>query len=232
MKVLKNFNRISDKLIEECIPPFNDGVKTFRMLHGVVNNDPDITERLKVPVFYRDTQIRTWDRIKDPYANDGKGGYVDIGVIEHFDLSTEQPTKFRLVVRGQGVGMFTLNAKSVEDVELYEFLCISNENANFKYRDTTRTPLFEEVTEIDAVEESQNHLDLVIEAGLALKKLKQPQKQQLSVILGIDPFLNQIEQLNGLTSSRPKDVIEAIKALKNTGKKGLGITKQEAELVE
>lgn len=235
MKVLKNFNKISEKLREECIKPFDDGIKTFRMLNGVKNNDPDITERLKVPVFYPDAQIRTYDRIKDPYANEGKGGFVDIGVIELFDLTTEQPTKFRLVVKGQGVGMFTLNAGSVEDVELYEYLCIANENKNFKYRDTSRTPLFEEVTEIDAVEEANTHLDLIVEAASALKKLKPEQKKSLSILLHIDPTLDDrtlTGKLNELAQMKPEDILENIKEVRNTGKKGLGINKRQSELVE
>lgn len=235
MKVLKNFNRISDKLREECIKPFDNGVKTFRMLNGVKNNDPDITERIKTPVFYPDAQIRTFDRIKDPYANEGKGGFVDIGVVEHFDLTTEQPTKFRFVVRGQGIGLFVLDAGSIDDVELYEFLCISNENKNFKYRDTRVVPLFEEVLEVDAVEITNTHLDLIVEAGLAIKKLKPEQKKSLSVLLHIDPTLDErmlTAKLSELAQARPEDIIENIKELKNSGKKGLGINKRQSELVE
>ncbi len=236
MKVLKNFNKISDKLREECIPQFDDGIKTFRMLNGVVNNDPDITLRLKTPVFYPDAQIRTYDRIKDPYANEGKGGFVDVGVIELFDLTTEQPTKFRLVVKGQGVGVFVLNAGSIEDVELYEFLCISNENKSFKYRDKSRTPLFEEVKEADPTTLSLSDDDLLLEALSGLKKLKQPQKEQLSVLLHIDPTLKAdvlTAKLNELAKARPNDIVENIKHLKNAGgKKGLGANKRELELAD
>jgi hypothetical protein len=189
MQVLKNINNISDKLKEECIPEFkSDEVKTFRMLNGVLNNDPDITERMKTPVFYPNTQIRTWARIKDPFMNEGKGGFVDIGVVETFDLATERPTKYRCVVKGQNVGQFTLRGDVVEDVELYEFLCLSNENEGYKYRDAKVTPLFEEVKQVDPLEESSSEFDLLLDAGAALRKLKIDQKRELSVILHIDPF--------------------------------------------
>jgi hypothetical protein len=205
------------------------------MLTGVVNNDPDVAERVKLPVFFRDAQIRTFDRIKDPYANDGKGGFVDIGVVELFDLTTEQPTKFRLVVKGQGVGMFVLDAGSIDDVELYEFLCISNENAKFPYRDKRTVALFEEVAEVDATQHELNNDDLLLESLSVLKKLKHEQKKQLAVLLHIDPTLEPSSlssNLNQLAKARPNDILENIKELKNSGKKGLGKNVKELELAE
>jgi hypothetical protein len=223
MQVLKNFNNVSEELIKECIPPFGiDEIRTFRMLNGVVNNDPDITERLKQPVFYPDTQIRTWDRIRDPYANGGKGGFVDIGVVEKFDLTSERPTKFRFVVRGQGVGMFVLSGSSIEDVELYEFLCITNRNANFKYRDKKVEALFEMVQEVDGDKKQEEDFDLLLEAGTHLKKLTATQKTELSVLLHIDPSLDNhalSAKLTEYAKSQPSEILERIKQLKNSGKK-------------
>jgi hypothetical protein len=234
MKVLKNFNNISEQLREECIPEFKQGmVKTFRMLNGVVNNNPDITQRLITPIFYRDSQIRTYDRIRDPFLNDGKGGYVDIGVVENFDIHTEQPTKFKLVVRGQGIGYFLLDGGSIDDAELYEFLCICNENGKFKYRDSRVTPLFEEVTEVDGNEKEQSDFDLLLEAGSALRKCNPDQKKQLSILLHIDPSLDNKtlnNKLNELVKARPQDILNALKEVKLKSKRSYN--RKEADLVE
>jgi hypothetical protein len=236
MKVLKNFNNISQELRDECIPPFSAGeIKTFRMLNGVVNNDPDITERLKQPVFYPDAQIRTWDRIKDPFAKKDKdgnwiSGFVDIGVVETFDIATERPTKYKLLVKGQGIGVFVLSGDSIEDVELYEFLCISNENSKFKYRDKKTIALFEEVEEVDANTKEEEDFDLMVTARTALKKLNADQKRQLSILLHVDPSLTDKQlsvAFNEYAKAQPNDLIENIKHLKNSGKKGVSNKRME-----
>ncbi len=229
MKVLKNFNNISEELRAECIPDFGSGeIRTFRMLNGVINNDPEIDQRLKRPIFYPDTQIRTWTKIKDPFKRNDrgevKGGFVEVGVVENFDIATETPTKFKLLVKGQNIGMFVLNGDSVDDVEMYEFLCISNENASFKYRDKTVTPLFEIVEMVDIEEETDREFDLLMEAGSALRKLSDAQKRQLAILLQLDPSLDDrtlSSKILELTKGAPSMVMDAIKHLKaNSGRKG------------
>ena len=239
MRVGKNFNNISDQLREECIPEFKrDEVKTFRMLNGVNNNNPDITYRLKRPVFYPDTQLRTYDRIFDPYLNNGKGGYVDIGVVEQFDIATDGsqiPKKFKCIVRGQGIGLFTLHGGSIDDRELYEHLCISNENINFKYRDEKITPLFEEVLKVDANEQAEKDFDALIASATALKKLNVEEKRQLAAALYLDPTLDDktiLTQLQEYARSEPDTILEHAKNIKTTvGTKRGRPKKEEAELV-
>ena len=223
MRISKNFNNISDQLRGECIPEFKrDEVKTFRLLNGVVNNDPDITERLKRPVFYPDTQLRTYDRIFDPFLNDNKGGYVDIGVAEQFDIATDGtqiPKKFKCIVRGHGIGMFTLQGNSIDDRELYEHFCISNENANFKYRDAKITPLFEEILPLSENEEAEKEFDNLLEAGTALKKLNTNERRQVATALYLDPTYDDktiLIQLQTLAMSDPETLLESIKSVKQT----------------
>lgn len=151
MQVLKNFNNISEEL-KATIPVLEIGaIRRFRMLTAVLNNDPDYTERMKRPVFYGTHQIPTKDRIKDPFA---KNKYVDIGVVEEFDLATERPTRFRLFVPGNHItitgmwnGEFYLQGGITEDEELFEYLWISNYREGNQYRNTKVDPMFEEITD-------------------------------------------------------------------------------------
>lgn len=234
MLVLKNFNNISEQLREECIKPLNAGeMVTFKMLNGVVNNDPDVTERMKLPVLYPNTQIRTYDRIKDPYLN-GKGGFVDIGVPESVDLASDKPTKFKFVTRGHGIGLFTLSGDSIEDVELYEFLCIANENADFKYRDKKVFPLFEQVKEVNGDEKEQQDFDMVIKAGAALKKLNIDQKRKFAVLIQINPNLDEralTKDLQKFIQSFPEAATQAFAELDSNTATRKGRKKRESQLV-
>lgn len=156
MKVLRNFNNISDEL-RATIPEFKEGtIRTFKMLTGVVNNDPSLEERLKTPVFYGAVQIPTVDKIKDPYiknkAGEVVGGYVDIGVVEKFDTATENVERTILFVPGHGIGTFCLSGDKLEDVELFEYLWLCKYNKKNCNPRTEHQALFEEIEYIDAKE--------------------------------------------------------------------------------
>ena len=171
MQRLKNFNNISDELLAS-IPPLKEGeVKSFRMLNGVPYPDPDFEERQKRPVLYGGLQIRTFDRIKDPYKTNEKGdavgGYVDIGVIEEFDPISERPIKFKLFVVGQGVGQFLLSGNRPEDVELYEYLYLCKYN---KKNNKTNDALFEEIIYKSEDETMDDEIKLFEKANATLKK--------------------------------------------------------------
>ena len=146
MKVIGEFNRISDKLKKE-IPKLKRGqVVTFQMLNGVAN--PDSEEKQRTPVIYPKTQIRTLDRIYDPYLNNDEGGYVDIGVPSTYskDSFGNLEVQPKLLVPGLGLfqfsGKFSLMGGKVDDEEMFEFLWLSNENESNPHRDTSVKPLF------------------------------------------------------------------------------------------
>lgn len=187
MKVLKNFNNISDEL-RATIPEFKEGdVKSFRMLTGVENNDPDLNERLKTPVFYGAVQIPTIDKIKDPYIKnkEGKqvGGYVDIGVVEDFDTATENVKRTKLFVPGHGIGTFCLSGDKLEDVELFEYLWLCKYNKKNCNPRTEHQALFEEVEYIDAKEVIAKKRAAAKEALELLESMDEPTVEQQEMAL-------------------------------------------------
>lgn len=233
MKILGDFNKISTELRKECIPVLKKGeVRKFRMLTGVVNIDPDLTERAKQPVFYGAYQIRTWDRIFDPYLKndrDEKGGYVDIGVIEEFDIKSNQPTKFRLFVAGQGTGVFTLYGGKIKDEELFEFLCICNENGSFKYRDESITALFEEIDEEAEVMKEAEFADAIVEASMVFNELTDEAIKTIAKRIDSFSLNHQLmtAKIKQYATSNPKEFLSVVDTIPKKGRKP-----KEKELVE
>lgn len=146
MKVVKNWNDISEKLKEE-IPPLLPGqTATFQMLGGRPN--PDEEERKKIPMLYGKQQLLTQFRVFDKYKKDSsgkeKGGYVDIVLAE--DWIDDKPTKSRMFVAGHGEGFFggkfDLMGGKIEDEELYEVLMLSPEREGTPCPDASVKPKF------------------------------------------------------------------------------------------
>lgn len=146
MKVVKNFNDISEKLKEE-IPPLLPGqTATFQMLGGRPN--PDEEERKKIPMLYGKQQLLTQFRVFDKYKKDSsgkeKGGYVDIVLAE--DWVDDKPTKSRMFVAGHGEGFFggkfDLVGGKIDDEELYEVLMLSPEREGSPCPDASVKPKF------------------------------------------------------------------------------------------
>lgn len=162
MQKLKNFNQVPDSLIEECVPALESGqVVTFQMLTGLPNNEPDPTERQRNPVLYGKVQIPTRDKIKY------NGRLYDIGVATEVD-GQENPIGFRAFMPGMGasifLGKFSLSADRVDDVEMYEYLMISNYNESFKYRDKSVKPLFKLIDQAKDSKKVLNKIDVLREA--------------------------------------------------------------------
>ena len=146
MKVVKDFNNISEKLKAQIPVLEPDQTATFQMLNGRPNTDDD--DKKKNPVLYGKKQLQTQFRIFDPYKTDstGKevGGYVDIVLAE--DWANDKPTKAKMYVAGFGEGFFTgkfdLVGGRLEDEELYEVLMLSPERGNSLCPNKTVQPLF------------------------------------------------------------------------------------------
>ena len=146
MKVVKDFNNISDELREQ-IPVLAPGqVVTFQMLNGRPNEDDD--DKKKNPVLYGKRQLLTSFRIFDKYKKDrtGKevGGYVDIVLAE--DWYEDKPTKSKCFVAGHGDGFFggkfDLIGGKIEDEELYEVFMLSPEREGTLCPNRSIKPLF------------------------------------------------------------------------------------------
>lgn len=166
----KNLNNISQKL-RESIPPM-EGEVVFQMLNGHKNNDMDRTEREKEPILYGKTQIPTYAKIKDPFANDGKGATVYIGVPQSFDVNGNA-ISFKPFLAGMHDGKFngkfSLMKGKIEDEELYEVFWLLNENASNPNRDKTVQPLFKIVNYKEDVKTTFSQIDIL---RSALDKLK------------------------------------------------------------
>jgi len=166
MKQVGNYNNVSKELMKK-IPVLKPGEEAvFEMLHGVKNPDPDPEEKRKNPVLFGKRQIPTIDRIFDPYANEGKGDYVDIIVAESWIKG--EPTRSRMFVPGFGLqqfqGKFSLFGGKVEDAELYEFLMLTNTNQDNEHRDKSIEPLFKVVNTSKQVAAISNELGILRKA--------------------------------------------------------------------
>lgn len=151
MKVVGSFNKVSEKLRKELIPSVKPNqVIRFQLLNG--SFDP----ALKRECFGASRSIRLNDRVYDPYQTESKdekgnvvyeGGYVDIGVPNSIKEGRVESCKHHWVnsfANGiPGNGQFELISGNVSDMEVMEFLCLSNGNKNNPYRDVSKDPIYE-----------------------------------------------------------------------------------------
>lgn len=167
----KNLNNISPQL-QQSIPPMDEEV-LFQMLNGHKNNDMDQNARAKEPVLYGKTQLPTYAKIRDPFANDGKGATVSIGIPTGFDINGNA-TAFKPFLTGMHDGKFngkfSLRKGRLEDEELYEVFWLLNENASNPNRDKSVPPLFKIVNYKEETKATLSSIDILREA---LDKLKE-----------------------------------------------------------
>lgn len=167
LRKYENFNGVSDKLKEELIKPLKkDQVIHFQLLNG--SYDP----ALKRDVFGASKSIRLSDRIYDPYAKEitnektkevtYEGAYVDIGVPETIkDNAVERCKKFWVNAIANGIpgnGQFSFMAGNVDDMETYEFLCLSNGSKGNPHRDKS-IPAKYEMLDIEGIRANQKEKD-------------------------------------------------------------------------
>lgn len=118
-------------------------VARYQLLNGNPNPNPDA--RKTVPVVYPSiTQIPTRDRIFDPNSKE----YVDIAVVENYDLKDGVITPKVFYVKGTEYGIFACTGGNYEDEELYEFLELSNYNQSNKNRNAAVEPRYKRIDEI------------------------------------------------------------------------------------
>lgn len=169
MLQFKNLNNVSTKLLES-VPAMTDEV-VFQMLNGHPNNDMDRDAREKEPVLFGKTQIPTYAKIKDPFANEGRGAIVEIGV----PMRTEngQVYSYRPYLAGEGegkfAGKFSLMKGKVQDEELYEVFWLLNENESNPHRDKSAPALFRVVNHKEQSAKTLNKVDIL---RTALKDLE------------------------------------------------------------
>jgi len=193
MQVIGNFNKISNEL-KATIKPLK-GTVTFQMLTGAINNDPDKTERDKYPWLYPVFQIPTKERIKDPYLNNGKGGVVEIGVVENFDIEAgiEKITP-RLFAPGKGepqfryLGKFSLQEGKLEDEEVYEYLQICNENRDNPHRNVKSDILFYEINPVEESKGKSKKFDNLREALNLADRITEKEMEEIAASLNWPKF--------------------------------------------
>lgn len=162
MKVVGSFNKVSEKLKKELIPPVKPNeIIRFQLLNG------EYFPELGRAGFGTSRSIRLNDRIYDPYQKDSAGaevgGYIDIGVPETIrEGRVEKCKKFwvnSLVVGIPGNGQFELKSGSVDDMEVMEFLCLSNDNKNNPYRDESKEPKYE-IVDVNKILEEEKQKEI------------------------------------------------------------------------
>ena len=197
MKVVGSFNKVSEKLRKELIPVVrpNDMVR-FQLLNG------QYEPALGRVGFGASRSIRLNDRILDPYAvetKDEKGNvvyesaYVDIGVPELIkEGRVERCKKYWVNSIAGGIpgnGQFELAAGNVDEMEIMEFLCLSNGNPNNPHRDISKEPIYEKV-----------------DAKAILAKEREADKKELE------------NKLKRFARNNPQEAAEMLKALSPNGK--------------
>lgn len=157
----ENFNGVSEKLKKELIKPLEPGeVVHFQLLNGSY----DVT--LKRDVFGAARSLRLRDRIKDPYAVNEKGeevgAFVEIGVPDSIVNGMVQKCKkhwIHSLANGlPGNGQFDLSGDSIDELEIYEFLCLANGNNDNPYRGKSKAADYE-IIYPDKVAKAQNEKD-------------------------------------------------------------------------
>lgn len=205
MKVVGSFNKISEKLRKELIPIVKPNeIIRFQLLNG------QYEPALGRVGFGASRSIRLNDRILDPYhaemkdekgnvLKDDKGNvlyesaYVDIGVPETIKEGRVERCKKHWVnsIAGgiPGNGQFELVSGNVDEMEVMEFLCLSNGNSGNPHRDVSREPIYEKV-----------------DAKAILAKEKAADKKELE------------NKLKRFARNNPEEAAEMLKALSPNGK--------------
>jgi len=179
MKVVGSFNNVSEELRNELIKQIKPGeLARFQLLHG--SFDPV----LRREVFGAAKSIRLNDRIYDPYQKDSKGkvvgGYVDIGVPDTIrENRVEKCKKYWVESIANGIpgnGQFALMGGNVNEMEIYEFLCLSNGNKDNPHRDKSKLPQYEivDVEQIRRTQEERDYKELA--ARIKLLSKQNPEK--------------------------------------------------------
>jgi hypothetical protein len=197
MKVVGSFNKVSEKLRKELIPQVRPNeVIRFQLLDG------QYEPALGRVGFGASRSIRLNDRILDPYhteSKDEKGNvvyesaYVDIGVPDLIKEGRVERCKKHWVnsIAGgiPGNGQFELMSGSVDDMEIMEFLCLSNGNKDNKHRDPSKDPIYEKV-----------------DSKSILAKEKEYERKELQ------------NKLKRFAKNNPEEAAEMLKALSLNGK--------------
>lgn len=227
MKVIGEYNKISNELKKE-IPKLKPGqTVTFQMLNGVVNPEPDQTERQKTPMLYGKTQIPTNDRIFDPYLNGGEGGYVDIGVIETYgkDSFGNLEVATRLLVPGLGHyqfgGKFSLTGGKIEDEELFEFLWISNYNAKNQHRDKSKKSYYQPVNILEDSRENIKTTSTLRDALNYAANLEVGEAKQIAASLNWPTYAEDtvlVAKINDFATKFPEQFLNAANSPKTKTK--------------
>lgn len=148
MKVVGNFNKVSEKLRKELIPVVGQNeIVRFQLLNG--SFEPSLGRE----GFGAARSIVLMDRIYDKYQKDESGtevgGYVDIGVPDVIkENRVERCKKYwveSIAVGIPGNGQFALSSSSIDEMEILEFLCLSNGSKGNPYRDKSKEPTYEKV---------------------------------------------------------------------------------------
>ncbi len=132
---------IEKYLAENRIKPGD--LKKFRLLGGVKNSDPGRKPNDPEMFYPASVTIPLYDKIVDPEA-----GVITVGAVRYFDDRTKAPVFKKYVIEpDRGNPIFTLRGSTAAEVEVYDFLLLSNKNKSNPFRDTSIEPLFEQVND-------------------------------------------------------------------------------------
>lgn len=174
-------NKISDKLRSECIKPLGvDDVAEFQLINGQMIVEKFHNKERLVEVFGQSRGIRLNDRIYDPYLTDNSGkvigGTVHIGLPE--SIVDNKVERFRVYsvdaesTGKPGYGAIKLFGNNVDDQEVYEILCLLNENESFKYRSKSSVASFRAVNRVSESQATSKRISDKTEALVLVGGMK------------------------------------------------------------
>jgi hypothetical protein len=185
MKTIGNYNKISEEL-KKKIPTLKPGeVKTFQMLNGLPNNDPEEAVRRANPVLYGKTQLLTQYRIWDADIKNDKGekigGYVDIVLAKGWH--NNEPTGAKMFVPGIDAGQFTgkfdLVGGRLDDQELWEVLYLSPERQGSPCPDESVPVKFKLLDFAKETEGTLTDFDIMMKALEQAKKMSKEDAEKV-----------------------------------------------------
>lgn len=221
LRVVGNFNNISKEL-QDSIPTLKPGQRVyFRRLDGV--HDP-----LKKVKFYGSAKgISCHEFIWDPFANNGKGGTVEIGTLRDdaiVDGKVRQGGWSKYYIGKSTSGMLGDKIEfvggRVEDMEMFAFFWLSNYRADNPHRDKSVVAWYEYIDQQAEIKKSAKENDTLFNALFAARNMSADDIKMFAAAqnwnvkeVGDDPVsINEAfrTKIQGYAKEHPKDFLQKV----------------------
>lgn len=181
----------------------------YRLLCGVTNTDPARKKGYEI-LYPSSIGFTLKDRLNDP----GLKHIVQIGVVSGFD-DKGQP-KYRYFTHNPMPGTkgeFSLRAESLDELEMYDFIELSNKNKSNPWRDQSVKPLFERIDEEKESEVRSTKRNYLFDSFTAIRTWNRSELRWVAAAYNIDPKASASvmkDRLETIAEADPKGFYETI----------------------